>query len=545
MKKVVSIVLLISFIASISINNTCLVLAKDIYSYNGHTYKFFDTSMTWNEARQACEKAGGHLATFTTQGEWQYIYRYICDSGEQYWLGGNDADNEGNWVWITGESWSYTDWCDNEPNNDYDGTEDYLGTYTSTHQWNDYREDEKLGYICEWDSVSENNSRETEISVILDGNTLSFEQQPTIIKGISGGRVMVPLRDIFEAMGANVKWNSENKTITAVKGEITVQMTIDSNVMTKNGVKITLDVPAQLVSGYTMIPVRAIAEAFGSNVDWNSTSKIVNIDTSSKINALIVTADNDLTGYDAGTFNEIMLNNKIAKVDESNIHTVTEPTKETFATFVNQLIVQAGENDITYFLYSGHGGISGMNKDLHPGEDAFISPYYSHTSGHDDISDENHYTITMKELIDDYLDNIPGTVVIILHSCYSGEMNQRDFGLNKDKFKIITSCSEDQTSEMEKVGLLTKGRFTDGRFMNALIKGLGVYESDNLIEKYYYKYDGEVKADYNNDRNVTLSELYKYIYENMNKEFKGDDGMKYYQTPTVSDENDETVIYSY
>jgi hypothetical protein len=118
-----------------------------------------------------------------------------------------------------------------------------------------------------------------QISVILDGNTLSFEQQPTIIKGISGGRVMVPLRDIFEAMGANVKWNSENKTITAVKGKITVQMTIGSNVMTKNGVKITLDVPAQLVSGYTMIPVRAIAEAFGSDVDWDANKKIVTIDT--------------------------------------------------------------------------------------------------------------------------------------------------------------------------------------------------------------------------------------------------------------------------
>jgi hypothetical protein len=118
-----------------------------------------------------------------------------------------------------------------------------------------------------------------QISVILDGNTLSFEQQPTIIEGVSGGRVMVPLRDIFEAMGANVKWNSENKTITAVKGKITVQMTIGSNVMTKNGVKITLDVPAQLVSGYTMIPVRAIAEAFGSDVDWDANKKIVTIDT--------------------------------------------------------------------------------------------------------------------------------------------------------------------------------------------------------------------------------------------------------------------------
>lgn len=112
---------------------------------------------------------------------------------------------------------------------------------------------------------------EPEISVILDGKRLSFEQPPVIIDG----RVLVPLRDIFEAMGAHVQWNSTDRSITAAKGEITIKMLIDSNILSKNDVDISLDVPARLISGYTMIPVRAISEAFGSDVTWDNEEKTV------------------------------------------------------------------------------------------------------------------------------------------------------------------------------------------------------------------------------------------------------------------------------
>lgn len=65
-----------------------------------------------------------------------------------------------------------------------------------------------------------------------------------------------------------------------------------------------------------------------------------------------------------------------------------------------------------------------------------------------------------------------------------------------------------------------------------------------MIERYILKYNGEVKADYNGDRNVTLSELFRYIDENMDKEYI-DNGVKKIAHPTCSDADDETVIYSY
>lgn len=54
-------------------------------------------------------------------------------------------------------------------------------------------------------------------------------------------------------------------------------MTIGSSTMQKDGKDITLDVPAQLINDRTLVPVRAIAEAFGCNVDWNGNTQTVTI----------------------------------------------------------------------------------------------------------------------------------------------------------------------------------------------------------------------------------------------------------------------------
>lgn len=112
---------------------------------------------------------------------------------------------------------------------------------------------------------SEPNITSSDISVILKGKVISFDQPPIIIDG----RTLVPLRAIFEALGATVDWNGETQTVTSKKGNTTVSLTINDSTMYKNGKSITLDVPAQLVNNRTLVPVRAIAEAFDCNVDWN------------------------------------------------------------------------------------------------------------------------------------------------------------------------------------------------------------------------------------------------------------------------------------
>ena len=91
---------------------------------------------------------------------------------------------------------------------------------------------------------------ENGIKVLLDGQELVFDVPAQLINN----RTMVPMRKIFEAMGANVDWNGDTQTVTATKDDITVIMQIDNKVINVNGENITLDVPPQLVDSRTLVP---------------------------------------------------------------------------------------------------------------------------------------------------------------------------------------------------------------------------------------------------------------------------------------------------
>jgi hypothetical protein len=110
-----------------------------------------------------------------------------------------------------------------------------------------------------------------DIRVRLNGNYITFDQPPII----QDGRTLVPLRAIFEALGAEIDWDSATQTVTATTDDIVVILQIGNNVMTRNGENIALDVPAQIVNNRTLVPVRAIAESFGADVEWCQESQTV------------------------------------------------------------------------------------------------------------------------------------------------------------------------------------------------------------------------------------------------------------------------------
>ena len=113
------------------------------------------------------------------------------------------------------------------------------------------------------------------ITVSLNGSNINFDQPPIIYND----RTLVPLRAIFEALGATVSWDNVTRTITAVKNETKIQITIDTFFMYKNGQLITLDAPATIRNDRTLVPVRAISEAFGCDVEWNGYSRQVIINS--------------------------------------------------------------------------------------------------------------------------------------------------------------------------------------------------------------------------------------------------------------------------
>lgn len=115
-----------------------------------------------------------------------------------------------------------------------------------------------------------------EVSVQLNGAPLQFDPndvQPVIIDD----RTMVPMRAVFEALGAEVSWDDSVKTAIGVKDGITIRIAIGSTTMYRNDTPVTLDVPAQLVQERTMVPIRAIAESFNYTVTWDDSTKTVNI----------------------------------------------------------------------------------------------------------------------------------------------------------------------------------------------------------------------------------------------------------------------------
>lgn len=109
--------------------------------------------------------------------------------------------------------------------------------------------------------------------VMLNGQQLSFDVPPTI----ESGRTLVPLRTIFEAMGATVNWNAASSTVTATKGSSTIILPVGSRAATVNGKNVSLDVPAKIVNSRTLVPLRFVSESLGAQVDWNNTERLVTI----------------------------------------------------------------------------------------------------------------------------------------------------------------------------------------------------------------------------------------------------------------------------
>ena len=88
---------------------------------------------------------------------------------------------------------------------------------------------------------------------------------------------MVPMRKIFEVLGANVEWDGANKIVKGTKGDTVIELQIDNNIATKTVKgkenKILLDTPPTLVNDRTMVPLRFIAESLDKQVGWDGSNK--------------------------------------------------------------------------------------------------------------------------------------------------------------------------------------------------------------------------------------------------------------------------------
>ncbi len=138
------------------------------------TYEIVASDLSWSEANEAAREAGGHLATITSQEEYDVICALADESGLKYlWLGAALTSDEMTWgedgCWITGEAWSFDVWYPGEPSlADTDGTQEFcLCLWNAAYDgvdigwtFNDQRDNlvedfpsvsGKVGYVIEFD----------------------------------------------------------------------------------------------------------------------------------------------------------------------------------------------------------------------------------------------------------------------------------------------------------------------------------------------------------------------------------------------------------
>ncbi|WP_179136188.1 stalk domain-containing protein [Paenibacillus sp. 32352] len=116
-------------------------------------------------------------------------------------------------------------------------------------------------------------SAETPVSVEIDGKVQTFSQ-PAVIKD---GSTLVPLRGIFEVLGAEIEWNGEQQQVAAQKGAQLIELTINKPTASINGETVTLAANAEIINGSTMVPLRFVAEALGADVSFNPNQNKVSI----------------------------------------------------------------------------------------------------------------------------------------------------------------------------------------------------------------------------------------------------------------------------
>ncbi|MCD8157606.1 MAG: copper amine oxidase N-terminal domain-containing protein [Clostridiales bacterium] len=164
---------------------------------------------------------------------------------------------------------------------------------------------------------------EEDITVKVDGEVIVCETTPQI----TDGRTMLPVRDVFEALGADAYWNEDTKTVSGVKDNIMVNMTVGSDILKINGEKLVMDTAPVITEGRIFVPARYAAEAFGCETEWDSQAKTVSKttptvlrDTENEISTGTPSCTPDMTELKYINFNVQPVDYSVMDEESAEIH---------------------------------------------------------------------------------------------------------------------------------------------------------------------------------------------------------------------------------
>lgn len=121
--------------------------------------------------------------------------------------------------------------------------------------------------------TAESPTKAAEVKVYIGGERLAFDVPPAI----ESERTLVPMRAILEALGAAVEWDGSTRTVTATRRDTTIVLTIGQQTALVNGRPVSLDVPARIIEGRTLVPLRFLSENLGETVTWDGDTRTIKI----------------------------------------------------------------------------------------------------------------------------------------------------------------------------------------------------------------------------------------------------------------------------
>ncbi|WP_017755437.1 copper amine oxidase N-terminal domain-containing protein [Calidifontibacillus oryziterrae] len=130
---------------------------------------------------------------------------------------------------------------------------------------------------------AEGNQTVGEVVFTVGGTTYTengVEKTMDVAPFIEASRTYLPVRYVAKAVGVegeNILWDEATRKVTILKDGRVAQLTIGSNILTVNGAQIPMDVKAKVVDGRTVLPLRAVAQALGAQVDWNEADQTVTV----------------------------------------------------------------------------------------------------------------------------------------------------------------------------------------------------------------------------------------------------------------------------
>lgn len=190
------------------------------------------------------------------------------------------------------------------------------------------------------DSYSSSNEEPTSNSS-NDPSSDSVEKVHLYYGVIMNGSTMLPMRDVFENLGATISWDNKTRTVTAQKDDKTIVLQVDSKEAKVNGTVHQLDVPAQLFNSKTMVPVRFASEMLGAEVGWDSANRIASVRTPDKELVIHVNATKISESDVAIQFTDPVLEKAVRDALYRSAGTISEENKLHWKWGTNEPVTQS------------------------------------------------------------------------------------------------------------------------------------------------------------------------------------------------------------